>query len=687
MTPKIVQGFMTAGGFIDEALLSAEKAISEREPRIGIIIKNPRLANDLREVAGQRSTILSRYAGTGIRLDDVSRDNLAQLTGEVSFAWARLRRLSRQAGDTPKIDQAISQIQSTFIEKGEPIYRLMSEAAIQGAPPPMDFLAWRGWTVKMLTEILAARDAPIEQALDDLTQLRDVALTRVQLTICGAVAILTALLGLAVFFERRILGPINLLTLKLDSQSTGALSDSDDVIAKFANRSDEIGALARALEARRQYEEKISHLARHDILTDLPNRALFREELHRQLANSSRTGKKVAVLCLDLDRFKPVNDTLGHAAGDKLLCMVADRLRNCVRDGDLPSRIGGDEFAIVQHAIETESDVRKLAARIMSSLLTPYEISGHKVVVGTSIGISIGDFDSDPDQLVHQADLALYRSKAEQRQSATFFEEEMDHRAQARLEIEMDLREAVDRGQLELHFQPIVKAQDGNLSSFEALVRWRHPTRGLVSPAEFIPIAEDTGLINQIGDWVLTEACQQALKWPENISVAVNVSPVQFKMPGLALKIIETLGKTGLAPGRLEIEVTEAAFLNDTSDTQSTLELLRGVGIQIALDDFGTGYSSLSYLDKFQFDKIKIDRSFIARMHDEGGSLAIIRAITTLARDLGISVIAEGVETQEQLDQLRLIKCPEVQGFLFSRPRPSSEFDTMITNSIFQKTA
>jgi EAL domain-containing protein (putative c-di-GMP-specific phosphodiesterase class I) len=288
---------------------------------------------------------------------------------------------------------------------------------------------------------------------------------------------------------------------------------------------------------------------------------------------------------------------------------------------------------------------------------------------------------------VHQADLALYRSKSEGRQSASFFEADMDFRAQARLKLEMDLRDAVSKNEFELHFQPILEAQSGKLRSFEALLRWRHPVHGLVSPAEFIPIAEDTGLINEIGEWVLSEACRQAVRWPDHIGIAVNVSPVQFKKSGLALTVIQTLARSGLAPHRLEIEVTEAVLLDDTSDTQHTLRLLRDAGIEVALDDFGTGYSSLSYLDRFRFTKLKIDRSFIARIDDKDGSLAIVRAITTLARDLGISVIAEGVETEEQLAHLRAIQCQEVQGFLFSPPRPSSDFDELIAASYLKGAA
>jgi diguanylate cyclase (GGDEF)-like protein len=682
-TTAVISRFLAAGGSIDEALLKAEREVTEREPRVGLIIKNPRVANEMREAAGQRSTILSRFAGTGIQLDDDAREKVSELTGAIHLSWDRLRRLSRQAENVPKLDEAIASIGSTFVEQGEPIYTQMAVAARTGSSPPMGLLAWRTWTVKMLTTILAARDAPIAQALDDLDKLRSAAERNLHVTILGTVCLLLAFAALGFTLERRVLKPVKLLTEKLDLDRNQAdVTDDQDVIAKYSYRTDEIGALARALDGRRRYENEIAHLARHDALTGLPNRTLFRNELKRAIANCSREGERVAVLCLDLDRFKPVNDTLGHAVGDELLQQVAMRISSCIRGGDLAARLGGDEFGIIQPRVEDEGDVSALAERIVQSLSAPYAVAGHRVTVGVSVGIAIGaGADTTPDELVHQADLALYRVKADGRQSFSFYHQDMDARAEIRRKLEMDLHEAIEKQQFEVHFQPSVRLDDNTVTGFEALLRWHHPDRGMISPAEFIPIAEDTGLINQLGQWVLTEACKQAATWPPHMSVAVNLSPVQFKQPSLPLQVVSALSKSGLEPSRLELEITEAVLLKDTDSTQDTLKQLRDIGVRIALDDFGTGYSSLSYLSRFQFDKIKIDRSFVNDMSVRTDALSIVRAITALGTDLGMTVTAEGVETEEQLAHLRRVSCTEVQGFLFSRPRAAKDLDQFLNGS------
>jgi diguanylate cyclase (GGDEF)-like protein len=682
-TTAVLSRFLAAGGFIDEALLKAEREVTDREPRVGLIIKNPRVANEMREAAGQRSTILSRFVGTGIRFDDTARDKVSELTGAVHISWDRLRRLSRQPGNAPKLDDAIAHIESTFMREGEPIYAQMAEAARQGSSPPMDLLTWRTWTVKMLTNILTARDAPIAQALDDLKNLRTVAERNIRLTISGTSCLLLILAAVGFTLERRVLKPIELLTEKLDlDRSQADATDDQDAIAKYSSRKDEIGALARALDGRRRYEKEIEHLARHDVLTNLANRALFRDELKRALANRSREGERVAVLCLDLDRFKPVNDSLGHAVGDELLQQVAIRLSSCVRASDLAARLGGDEFGVIQPRVEDEGDASALAERIVESLSVPYDVAGYRVTIGASVGIAIGaGADGTPDDLVHQADLALYRVKAEGRQSFSFYHRDMDERAEVRRKLEIDLQEAIEKQQFEVHFQPIIRLNDNSVTGFEALLRWRHPDRGMISPVEFIPIAEDTGLINQIGQWVLTEACKQAAAWPPHISVAVNLSPVQFKQPALPLQVVTALSRSGLEPSRLELEITEAVLLKDTERTQDTLRQLRDIGVRIALDDFGTGYSSLSYLSRFQFDKIKIDRSFVSDMGARTDALSIVWAITALGADLGMTVTAEGVETEEQLAHFRTVRCTEVQGFLFSRPKAARDLDEFLSGT------
>jgi diguanylate cyclase (GGDEF)-like protein len=547
----------------------------------------------------------------------------------------------------------------------------------------MDLLAWRAWTIEMLTSILAARDAPIAQAQTDLEAHRAATVNDILLTILGTVFLLSILAFVGFTLERRVLRPIELLTGKLDlAQSQPDAFDDQDVIAKYSSRTDEIGALARALDKRRRYENEIAHLARHDVLTNLPNRALFRDVLKRAFANRSREGEQVAVLCLDLDRFKPVNDTLGHAVGDELLRQVAQRLSSCVRAGDLAARLGGDEFGIIQSRVEDEGDASALAERVVQSLSGPYDVCGHRVIVGVSVGVAIAaGATGSPDELVHQADLALYRVKADGRQSFSFYHQDMDARVESRRKLEMDLHEAIEKQQFAVHFQPTIRLDDNSVAGFEALLRWKHPERGMVSPAEFIPIAEETGLINEIGQWVLMEACKQAAMWPPHMSVAVNLSPVQFRQTTLPLQIMSALSKSGMEPSRLELEITEAVLLKDSESTQETLRQLRDIGVRIALDDFGTGYSSLSYLSRFQFDKIKIDRSFVNDMNTRNDALSIVRAITSLGTDLGMTVTAEGVETEEQLAQLRNVRCTEVQGFYFSKPKAASDLNEFLSGA------
>jgi diguanylate cyclase (GGDEF)-like protein/PAS domain S-box-containing protein len=432
---------------------------------------------------------------------------------------------------------------------------------------------------------------------------------------------------------------------------------------------------------RRMAEAQIAHMAHHDALTGLANRVAFRNHMQGALARVER-GEAVAVLCLDLDRFKAVNDTLGHPAGDELLRAVAQRLKDCMREGDVLARLGGDEFAIVQVGVQEPKGVTALAERIIADLTAPYDINGYHVVIGTSIGIALAPADGDsPDQLLRNADMALYKAKGEGRGTYRFFEAEMDARMQARRALETDLRKALASAQFEVFYQPIVDVLTKEVAGFEALLRWHHPERGMVSPMEFIPLAEDIGVLGPIGAWVLKQACAEAAKWPKDISIAVNLSPCQFKSRALVLDVASALGTSGLAPHRLELEITESVLLQDTDATLSVLDELRGLGVRIAMDDFGTGYSSLSYLRKFQFDKIKIDQSFVRDLTDNPDSVAIIRAISALGTSLGMTTTAEGVETGAQLRMLEAEGCNEVQGFLFSKPRPAAEA-VMLINSI-----
>jgi diguanylate cyclase (GGDEF)-like protein len=429
---------------------------------------------------------------------------------------------------------------------------------------------------------------------------------------------------------------------------------------------------------RRKVEARIAYMAHHDALTDLPNRVRFREDMEIALARIGR-GAKLAVLCLDLDHFKAVNDTLGHPVGDTLLKQAARRLQDCVRPNDAIARLGGDEFAIVQVAVEQPVGATALAARLIKDLSAPFDLNDQQVVIGASIGIAIAPNDgSDPDQLMKNADMALYRAKEDGRGVYRFFEPEMDARMQFRRRLELDLRKAVAQGELVLYYQPMVVLETECIAGFEALVRWRHPQRGLLLPEEFVPLAEEIGLINPIGAWVLKEACGEAKKWPDNISVSVNLSPVQFKSGTLVLDVVAALGASGLAPQRLELEITETVLLEDTEATVGTLSQLRDLGVRIAMDDFGTGYSSLGYLRKFPFDKIKIDRSFIHDLDDKPDSVAIVRAVAGLSSTLGMATTAEGVETHEQLAKLKAEGCTEVQGFLFSEAKPASELASLL---------
>ena len=430
----------------------------------------------------------------------------------------------------------------------------------------------------------------------------------------------------------------------------------------------------------RQAEARIAYMAHHDALTDLPNRVMFHQRLTEGLARLQRNGHALAVHCLDLDHFKDVNDTLGHPIGDELLKAVAQRLANCLRDSDMVARLGGDEFAVVQCPLDDPHEASNLANRLIEVISKPYQVHGHEFVVGASIGIALAPGDGDaPDALLRNADMALYRAKAEGRGTAHFFEAEMDRRIQARRMLELDLRKAFSNGEFELYYQPLVNLRTNAVSGFEALLRWRHPERGLVAPGEFIPLTEEIGLIVPLGEWVLREACAQAAKWPEPLKVAVNLSPAQFRNRGVVNAVLTALAHSRLPASRLELEITESVLLGESEANLATLHQLREIGVRISMDDFGTGYSSLSYLRSFPFDKIKIDRSFVSELTERPDCLAIIRAVAGLGTSLGIATTAEGVETPEQLAQVRAEGCTEVQGYLFSAPRPAAELGEFMT--------
>ncbi len=424
---------------------------------------------------------------------------------------------------------------------------------------------------------------------------------------------------------------------------------------------------------RQRSDGRIAHMARHDALTDLPNRVMLRERLEHELKRVKR-GECLAVLCLDLDQFKSVNDALGHPIGDELLKLVADRLRGCTREPDTVARLGGDEFAIIMTQMQEPTDAASLSKRIRESIIKPYQIEGHQIVTDISIGVSIAPFDAeDADPLLRNADMALYGAKADGRGTYRFFEPEMNTRMKARRELEMDLRKALVGKEFELHYQPLVDLQSNDVNAFEALLRWNHPKRGMISPADFIPVAEETGLIIPLGEWVLKAACYEAVDWPNHIKVAVNLSPAQLNNRNLLNVVTGALAESGMPAQKLQLEITETVLLQNTFATLATLHELRKLGVQIALDDFGTGYSSLSYLRSFPFDKIKIDRSFIQDLATGTEPVAIVQAVANLAKSLNMASTAEGVETQQQMDMLMSMGCTEMQGFLFSRARPASE--------------
>ncbi len=430
----------------------------------------------------------------------------------------------------------------------------------------------------------------------------------------------------------------------------------------------------------RRSEARVTHMAQHDALTDLPNRVLLRDRLEQALSITRRGGPHLAVLMLDLDRFKEVNDTLGHPTGDALLQAVAARLRECVRDTALIARLGGDEFAVIEHMPNPVAGAAALAERIKRALSEPFDLGDHQVITGTSIGIAVAPTDGiSSDQILKAADLALYRAKNSGRGTFHFFEPELDQRMHARRNLERDMRKALVSGEFELHYQPFVDLKSGDISGAEALLRWGHPQRGMVSPAEFIPLAEETGLIVPIGEWVLRTACAEAAKWPAGLRIAVNLSPAQFRSKELVPVVVRALAASGIASHRLELEVTETAIMHDSETVFAALGQLHELGVRIALDDFGTGYSSLSFLQKFQFDKIKIDRSFVNELLGaKEESRLIARAVVRFAVSLGKTTTAEGVETQEQLDILREEACTEMQGYYFSRPKCSSEIARML---------
>ncbi|MEE4537675.1 MAG: EAL domain-containing protein, partial [Erythrobacter sp.] len=489
-----------------------------------------------------------------------------------------------------------------------------------------------------------------------------------------------AVLALSGRVARTVTGPLS----KLDD-ATRAISEGRDVDLRIES-GDEIGRLARSFTAMamaiEEREREIIHVGLHDGLTGLPNRKLFTEQLSSVLARR-KAKDRVMVAYVDLDDFKVINDTLGHPSGDALLCDVSDHLRTVLPDA-LIARLGGDEFAVLIGNIGENESVAALADNLKQCFDREICIDGQRASCSASIGIAIAPSDGEDDvALMKNADLALYRAKREGKSTYQFFEPSLDEQARQRRQTELDLRTALNKGHFELNFQPLYNISEKHVVGFEALLRWNHPERGRIGPAEFITLAEETGLILPIGEWVIREACHQASTWPEQISVAVNISPKQFSYPGLAGTILHALAASGLHPSRLELEITESIFIADPEKTMATLHGLRDLGVRIALDDFGTGYSSLSYLRAFPFDKIKIDRSFVEDLGADGSGHAVIRAITALADALGMETLAEGVENFEQFEVLESEGCKYIQGYMFSKPVGADRVLDWLTDDTF----
>ena len=440
------------------------------------------------------------------------------------------------------------------------------------------------------------------------------------------------------------------------------------------------GGWATTLEdvtERRRVQAQIQHLAHYDSLTNLPNRTLFQRHAERLLLATAHT--QFAILYIDIDEFKRINDSLGHLIGDELLKGVADRLRQSIGPDDFVARLGGDEFAVVQRGVTCDDDVSVLIARIYDRLRTPFDCKGHRLSSDASIGVAVAPrHGSDLFALLKSADIAMYAAKAAGRRTYRFFEPSMEKQANLRRELECDMRAALVEGEFELHYQPLVDLRNDEVKGCEALIRWRHPLRGMVSPADFIPVAEDTGLIEEIGQWVLRTACAEATNWPAHMRIAVNVSPIQFRSQSLSLKVATALAETGLDPRRLELEITEAVLIADDDAALITLNQLRSLGVHIALDDFGTGYSSLQYLQRFPFDKIKIDRSFVKEVTRNSSSASIIKAVVSIATDRNMITTAEGVETLQQRETVQNLGCTQMQGYLFSAARPAHEIRALL---------
>jgi diguanylate cyclase (GGDEF)-like protein len=578
--------------------------------------------------------------------------------------------LENQARDTalPEDRDAILQVVSEIRLYRDAIDVFGSMLEIDFASAVEFFRPFDRNAKKVLGLIDAIADRAIREAGQRAEQSTHIA-DRIRLALIAAsVAGSLMLFGTAALLTRATVSSVKRIATATEKVAQG--NATIDIAA--LSRGDELGTIVRSLAVFQSQVSQIAFLAHHDPLTRLPNRILFHDRIEQALAQLDRN-IGFAVLCLDLDRFKVVNDTLGHPVGDGLLRQVGDRLLTCIREGDTVARLGGDEFAIILLNVTDPAAVDALAERIIKVIGSNYDIDGHQINIGTSIGMALAPADGAAShELLKKADTALYQSKANGRGTSCFYEDSMNAALQHRRETEIGLRRAIVQEEFQLHYQPLVATGSRHATGFEALIRWLHPERGLLTADEFIPVAESSGLIAGIGAWVLRKACMDAATWPETIRIAVNLSPSQFKDKDLISNVRSALAVSGLAANRLELEITESVLLQDSVAVLNILGQIKAMGVQIAMDDFGTGYSSLNYLLRFPFDKIKIDQSFVRGLPQDQNAIAIVRAIVGLGVTFGMTVIAEGVESEEQAQLLELEKCTHMQGFLFSRPVPAT---------------
>jgi diguanylate cyclase (GGDEF)-like protein len=628
-------------------------------------------ADHLQQINGQLyrlSTLQAAHAS------DVAVDHevhgLTQKTDALAEELGTYAKMSVSAEDRAELMRLVSDI------------RLYRDAIdVVGSMLAIDFLSavelikpFDGNASRVLTSLDAmTRRAATEAELRARTSANLADRTRV---VVGMVAFAVSLLliATAVLLTRATVHSVRHIALATTLVARG--DQSLDIGA--LQRADELGTIVDSLSAFQANVAQVAFLAHHDPLTSLPNRILFRDRVLQALKLLDR-GNRFALFFLDLDHFKQVNDTLGHPVGDELLQQVAERLEACVREGDTVARLGGDEFAILLPGIANTDAAALLAHRIIETIGQPYEVAGNAVNIGTTIGIAFAPNDGAyPDRLLRNADMALYRAKTNERGTSCFFETAMDIELQARRTLELDMRRAIIEREFELYYQALVNVKTGAVSGFEALIRWHHPTQGTISPTVFVPVAEETGLIVPLGQWILRQACLDAVAWPVNLKVAVNLSSVQFRDRNLVETVRDALNLTGLSARQLELEITETVLLHDSEATLATLHQLRDLGVRISMDDFGTGYSSMSYLRSFPFDKIKIDQSFVRGLPDNVESIAIVRAVIGLSNSLGMTVTAEGVETKEQATQLAREACTELQGYLFNEPLCAAEIPGLL---------